>query len=304
MSADPEDEVRDLLQRGKKELIEAGLQARQDLEQASGERVAEQIIRTFSKVQQARVTAAIAKARQLMARHAAVLGKKTLAVLEKYRIAELDSEVDREVVRLRNVRTWKEIGREREEVRRRHRDLPQRVALAGERLLTELAALRSEPLDGPASSHFMREVRQRVERGLGEIDQMVKATGVVDFPEVLQAQRRLQEAVQNHLCRLEADCGWTEAHAPRFFKFQRADLPEKLQIHSSYYPDGQLKEVSANGCLKLEHAIPEAKWEDGANVKEFHADGTIDEYGGRYERSFRAKVNFEDWVRQILSEMS
>lgn len=61
-----------------------------------------------------------------------------------------------------------------------------------------------------------------------------------------------------------------------------------------FFPDGHLRRAAtADGSvsLKLFKGIAHARYEDTANVAEFHANGVIEEYGGRYEREFRARIS-------------
>ena len=55
--------------------------------------------------------------------------------------------------------------------------------------------------------------------------------------------------------------------------------------------------------IELELGVSAARFEDSANVAEFHPDGGTEEYGGRYERSSEAPASFRAWVCQRVSQM-
>ncbi len=80
-------------------------------------------------------------------------------------------------------------------------------------------------------------------------------------------------------------------------------------VYLSFYSDGHLKsavviqEGRPCGALSVDNGQPHARYEDSANVAEFHPDGTIEEYGGRYERESKARITFRDWVIQRVEEM-
>jgi hypothetical protein len=82
------------------------------------------------------------------------------------------------------------------------------------------------------------------------------------------------------------------------------DLPSGALKQVSFYPDGQLKRVTAGwGTLTLQYGVPSARYEDSANVTEYSPSGIIEQYGGRYHHVERAKMSFRDWVRTTVEHM-
>lgn len=80
-------------------------------------------------------------------------------------------------------------------------------------------------------------------------------------------------------------------------------------VYLSFYPDGHLSsavlihEGSPSGRLSVDRSRAHARYEDSANIAEFHPDGTIEEYGGRYEHEHKARITFHDWVVLKVEEM-
>jgi hypothetical protein len=62
--------------------------------------------------------------------------------------------------------------------------------------------------------------------------------------------------------------------------------------------DGQVFET-----LKVDKASPRARLENSASVMEFRADGMVEEFSGRYEREYRARRTFDEWVTDRVSDM-
>ena len=75
--------------------------------------------------------------------------------------------------------------------------------------------------------------------------------------------------------------------------------PQGRGVFVSFYSNGHLRQAVTAGAtmtLKVSNGKAHARYEDTANVAEFHPNGVIEEYGGRYERDVRARITFADWV--------
>jgi hypothetical protein len=80
-------------------------------------------------------------------------------------------------------------------------------------------------------------------------------------------------------------------------------------VYVTFHGNGSLREARTirDGQpyehLKVHDRKPQARFEDAANVAEFQPDGTLWEFGGRYERETRARTSFADWVIGRVADM-
>ncbi|MFN8608518.1 MAG: hypothetical protein U0931_13355 [Vulcanimicrobiota bacterium] len=292
-----EDEVRAVLLKAKKELG----QSWGDIYFGRAQRPPD-----WQATQEARVRDAIARARKIMSDHR--LEASSVALFERYRIAELQKEMEDAVQRLAFKASW---GDPEPEPRLTKAD---RKALkrAVEQFIARLKAIRLPEMPPDQAIAALNQIEQSCQL---EWEQMRPR---LDLD--LELQRQAYERWQAEMQRLSDQSGRTRHLAARFEKILVSHLPDSArplsQLRSdphglfyALYSDGQLRrlvryrEGNLIESLDLSHQLAEGKWEDGANVAEFHPDNSLDEYGGRYERESRYAGTFRDWVEDCIQRM-
>jgi hypothetical protein len=169
-----------------------------------------------------------------------------------------------------------------------------------------LSGLDGTPVD-KAAEHSLAWAQSEFEKAQTEL--ALASIGASLRSEWVWFERELKAVVG------EATGLWDKP--PVFERITRADLDSRVRqgtrnadgVYVEFYPDGHLKKAAivrqgvANGTLNLGNGVAHARYEDSANVAEFHPTGTIEEYGGRYERDIKARITFKDWVIQRVGEM-
>ena len=257
--------------------------------------------------QEAMVRGAIARARKIMAENR--LEASSVALFERYRIAELEKDMEDAVLRLRFKAASEAPDPEPQLSKRERKALKEDIRQFIQRL--ESVSLPDLPPDQAREAMDRIEAESRLEW------QNFRAQLDLD----LDLQRQAYEQWQAQLQRLSDESGRTRHLAARFEKMVVQDLPPtarpRSQIRSEsnglfydLYGDGQLRrlvrlrEGEVIESLDLAQRVAEGKWEDGANVAEFHQDNRLEEYGGRYDRESRYPGSFRDWVLECIRQMS
>jgi hypothetical protein len=91
---------------------------------------------------------------------------------------------------------------------------------------------------------------------------------------------------------------------PKFEFFDASHVPTGPGLVASYYSDGQLRKFAyvVDGkdveWITLKHKKPAGTRENTAQAQDFNANGSMDDYAGRYEHGpFDPGISFGDWVR-------
>ncbi|MBS2038592.1 hypothetical protein JST97_26670 [bacterium] len=261
----------------------------------------------WQATQRAMVTQAIAQARKIMAENR--LEASSVDLFERYRISELQKEMDDAVQRLAFKANWDAPEPEAKLTKPERKALKQAI----QEFITRLKSITLPDLPPEEAIAAVRRIEQESSLQWQEMRPQLD----VD----LDLQRQAYERWQAVLQRLSNECGRTRHLAAKFEKILVSHLPPSARPRSQrrpdstglfyeLYEDGQLRRLvrvrqgESFETLELSHRKAEAKWEDSANVAEFHADNTLDEYGGRYERESRYPGSFQDWVLEAIRKMS
>ncbi len=176
-----------------------------------------------------------------------------------------------------------------------------------------LEVLAYGPKDGRDRQKIWEEsllwAHQQLERGYARL----KAAGVeADLEGLMFAFSQSLRSTLDSRQREEQERG--RPAPPAVFEIVRlADLDPRVKadggglgVQVSFYPNGHLKRavVVDRAVLEVARDKPRARYEDSANVAEYRPDGTIDSYGGRYERTERSRVSFATWVKERVKEMA
>lgn len=244
-----------------------------------------------------RVNQAIQKARDLLL----VLDEDQRRLFERYRIAELRRELEFTLSRVRP-RAAPVAGQP--DSSSLHRGKVQK------RLKEFLRDLESYRPQDALTPEVFKEVRTRLTASWLEL-----APELQLFPDLHQKAIQRWEA---HWLLLSPKVRSSSLPVP-YEKVTRKHLPKgclpwdapgrRDGLYYQCYENGQVKRVvlfregEPVEEIELELGVSAARFEDSANVAEFHPDGGTEEYGGRYERSSEAPVSFRAWVCQRVSQM-
>lgn len=297
-SEEIEDEVRGIL-----------LKARTDLGKSWGDIYYGRALKPadWQATQTHLVETAIARARQIMAQEQ--LDLKSVEIFERYRIAELQTYLKDAI--------WRVDGNS-------DRQPPEPEPTLSKSDRQDLETQIEEFLQRLRRRQLPRLEPAEAKRALQDIDQQSSQEWARLKPGLdldLDLQRTAYQRWQEELKRLSDECGLSQHLAARFEKTLISDLPETARPKSqlskkatglfydlyfggqvcsfSYYRGGE--EIAS---LKLQRGRAEAKYEDGANVAEFHRDNRLEEYGGRYERESRYPHSFRHWVLARIQEIA
>lgn len=284
-----EDTVREILLRAKKNLGDSWGRIYRGEADYSQE---------WEEAQSAAVARAIQQAREQMVD----LDEATVKLFEKYRISELQESLKSAILFCRQppLQAQPEPELSSEETK----ELKKRL----QKFFQELESYRPEDR---LSKEQIDQLRERSDRAWMQMRPQLDLD--------LDLQRRAHQRWEKHLKALEAQSSCEELRPLAPAAITRKDLPQGSKrwntpgkhegFYYELYQTGHLKRLAyfRNDELieeiQLEQKAAEARWEDGANVAEFHADRRVEEYGGRYDRDSRWNSGFRDWVLDRIAQM-
>lgn len=292
-------------------LVNAAKDLEQDWQAAyRGERPRDWEVEARRKLDQA-----VESARRLIAENTEVLGK-TAGLFEKTRISKLYEELENAAHRVTAARARRftpiESERGQEEADLTLREL--RRELAVRRMEIKPRACTLEELE-QASSAFVSWAAERCEAATRTI-QGLSLANEVHYKELIGDVKRSAEHSTRQTLEDKRQ-GWYEPAT--YEKITAQDLEglarprrpfAKNGLYYSCFWNGQVKQVrrlidgEVSGTLTLARGKASGHYEDSANVAHFHADGLLEEYGGRYERNGLARKTFKTWVLETITSMA
>jgi hypothetical protein len=211
-----------------------------------------------------------------------------------------------------------------------HREFFESLRLEAARAESEALARRDM-----SSDYRLSEIRVELMDQLRELLAQFRQTDQVNELNsqgrqlILEATRRLEKAsirasleeetvyFERELEGREGDLRGSWNHPPSFQAIPSYKLGRWVKkgprvsdgVYVSFHRNGSLKEAVAvrDGqvfeTLKVHKASPQARLENSASVMEFRSDGVVEEFSGRYEREYRARRTFFEWVTDRVDDM-